>query len=263
MTWHETTDPEQWLAAVGDLLFPEPGRHTVALTVAHQAPPGTRFAWWHDGSDVTGAALVCEGFPALLSVVPDEALRPLGDLWEIRRLSGPTQLAVQAAKVLAAGRRVEVLGAERLFRLTELATPTVPGRARPASDDDAELLVAWLDAFTAEAGIVVPIDARKEVAERIPAGRLTVWDDGSPVAMAGRHGVAYGGLRIGPVYTPPELRGRGYGAAVTAAVTQEALDLGAREVVLYTDLTNPTSNALYPRLGYRPVEDRAVLEISP
>jgi predicted GNAT family acetyltransferase len=42
-------------------------------------------------------------------------------------------------------------------------------------------------------------------------------------------------------------------------VSQAALDAGAKHVVLFTDLANPTSNALYPRLGYRPVEDRIVL----
>ena len=34
---------------------------------------------------------------------------------------------------------------------------------------------------------------------------------------------------------------------------------GTPDVVLYTDLANPTSNALYRRIGYRPVEDRTVL----
>jgi predicted GNAT family acetyltransferase len=69
-------------------------------------------------------------------------------------------------------------------------------------------------------------------------------------------------VRVGPVYTPPELRGHGYAGAATAAVSQAALDDGIREVVLYTDLANPTSNALYQRLGYRPVEDRVVLSFT-
>jgi predicted GNAT family acetyltransferase len=70
-------------------------------------------------------------------------------------------------------------------------------------------------------------------------------------------------VRVGPVYTPPELRGRGYAGAATAAASQAALDVGVREVVLYTDLANPTSNALYQRLGYRPVEDRVVFSFEP
>ena len=65
-----------------------------------------------------------------------------------------------------------------------------------------------------------------------------------------------GMVRVGSVYTPPAVRGRGYAGAVTAAVSRAARDAGVREVVLFTDLANPTSNALYQRLGYRPVEDR-------
>jgi predicted GNAT family acetyltransferase len=69
--------------------------------------------------------------------------------------------------------------------------------------------------------------------------------------------------RVGPVYTPPALRRRGYAGAATAAASQAALDAGARVVVLYTDLANPTSNALYQRLGHRPVEDRVVMSFAP
>jgi predicted GNAT family acetyltransferase len=61
------------------------------------------------------------------------------------------------------------------------------------------------------------------------------------------------------VYTPPEHRQRGYAAGVTAACSQHALDCGAEHVVLFTDLANPTSNGVYRRLGYQPVEDRQVL----
>ena len=69
--------------------------------------------------------------------------------------------------------------------------------------------------------------------------------------------------RVQLVYTPPELRGRGYAGAATTAATRNAQAAGAREVVLYTDLANPTSNAVYQRLGYRPVEDRVVFSFAP
>jgi GNAT superfamily N-acetyltransferase len=69
-------------------------------------------------------------------------------------------------------------------------------------------------------------------------------------------------VRVGPVYTPPELRGHGYASAVTAAVSRQALDAGAAQVLLFTDLANPVSNAIYQRIGYRPVEDRTVLAFS-
>ena len=58
------------------------------------------------------------------------------------------------------------------------------------------------------------------------------------------------------MYTPPELRGRGYATALTAELSQRLLDGrlfegGRRFCFLYTDLANPTSNAIYERIGYR------------
>jgi predicted GNAT family acetyltransferase len=102
------------------------------------------------------------------------------------------------------------------------------------------------------------------VDERLGYGGLSVWEaDGVPVSVAGITRAVVGMVRVGPVYTPPALRSRGYAGGATAAVSQAALDAGATQVVLYTDLANPTSNALYERLGYRPVEDRVVLAFEP
>lgn len=67
---------------------------------------------------------------------------------------------------------------------------------------------------------------------------------------------------MGPVYTPPAHRGRGYGAGVTHAVSEAAYAAGAEEVLLFTDLANPTSNGIYLRLGYTPVEDRTELVLA-
>ncbi len=77
--------------------------------------------------------------------------------------------------------------------------------------------------------------------------------------MAGHTREVAGMVRVAPVYTPPGLRTRGYAAAVTAAVSRAVRDAGATDVVLFTDLDNPTSNALYQRLGYRPIHDRVRL----
>ena len=82
------------------------------------------------------------------------------------------------------------------------------------------------------------------------------WEDGgAAVSMAGFGGRTPNGVRIGPVYTPPELRGRGYASALTAALTQRLLDGGLRFCFLFTDLANPTSNSIYQRIGYEPVSD--------
>jgi RimJ/RimL family protein N-acetyltransferase len=150
----------------------------------------------------------------------------------------------------------------RLFRLGDLIPPDPrpEGSARPAAEPDRDLLITWFDAFAREVGDLADEDHAAAVDERLSYGGITIWEaGGAPVSIAGLTRAVAGMVRVGPVYTPPELRGRGYAGAATAAVSQAARDAGAQEVVLYTDLANPTSNALYQRLGYRPVEDRIVL----
>jgi predicted GNAT family acetyltransferase len=75
--------------------------------------------------------------------------------------------------------------------------------------------------------------------------------------MAGYAGPTPHGIRIGPVYTPPGQRGRGYASACVARLSQDMLDAGRTYCFLYTDLTNPTSNHIYQQIGYEPVCDVA------
>jgi predicted GNAT family acetyltransferase len=97
---------------------------------------------------------------------------------------------------------------------------------------------------------------------RLGRGEL-LWEvDGAPVAQATARPVVAGMSRIGPVYTPPEHRRHGYAAAVTAAASRWALDQGAQRVLLFTDLANPITNRLYPRIGYRPLHDTVELRFA-
>ena len=86
---------------------------------------------------------------------------------------------------------------------------------------------------------------------------LYLWVDGAgqPVTMVGYQGPTPHGMRIGPVYTPPAQRRKGYASACTAAVTQYLLDGGRQFCFLFTDLANPTSNHIYQEIGYQPVVD--------
>jgi predicted GNAT family acetyltransferase len=151
------------------------------------------------------------------------------------------------------GRRLPVAVATRFYRLGELRPPTgVPGWSRTATRDDRALMRRWAHAFHDEAMPEEPADDLDAGADRrVDLGQFTLWVDGDTVvSMAGHTDPAQGVARIGPVYTPPRFRGRGYGAAVTARASQVALDAGADEVVLYTDQSNPVSNAVYQRIGY-------------
>ena len=137
----------------------------------------------------------------------------------------------------------------------------VPGAARPATSADRSLLVSWLRQFGIDAGLPMH-DVEGTVESRLGQGTLRLWVcAGEPVALAGLTVVGTVG-RVGPVYTPAELRGRGYGSAVTAAVTGELLSR-CETVMLFTDAANPTSNSIYAALGYRVVAEVVEAELPP
>ncbi|MEU4105925.1 GNAT family N-acetyltransferase, partial [Streptomyces tanashiensis] len=131
------------------------------------------------------------------------------------------------------------------------------GRGRVATEADVPLVAAWTTEFAEAIGDEPAEDYTGFVTERISEGRLWLWEgpDGRPVSMAAVSRTIEGQARVHLVYTPPAERGRGYAAGVTEAVSRAALDGGVAQVLLFTDLSNPTSNALYQRLGYRPVTD--------
>jgi predicted GNAT family acetyltransferase len=59
--------------------------------------------------------------------------------------------------------------------------------------------------------------------------------------------------RIGPVFTPPSLRGNGYASAAVAALTRRLLAAGRAWCLLFADTGNPISTGIYRRLGYEEV----------
>jgi len=137
------------------------------------------------------------------------------------------------------------------------------GRARLATPADRARIVPWLTAFEIEAVHRDTADGEATFASFVdqPVRRLYLWEtpSGESVSLTGRSGRTPSGVRIGPVYTPPEQRGRGYGEALVAAVSQWELDEGARACYLYTDLDYGASNRLYLRVGYERIGESAEL----
>ncbi|MET7674253.1 GNAT family N-acetyltransferase [Streptomyces seoulensis] len=147
----------------------------------------------------------------------------------------------------------------RLYRLGTL-TPPDPrpeGRARVLGEGDLGQAAFWCGEFAKSVGEDVTVDAESWASTRYADKRYTLWEtpDGTPVSIAGMNPLIGGQIQVDVVYTPAHLRGHGYAAAVSAEVTRAALAAGAREVVLFADRSNPTSNALYQRLGYRRLSD--------
>lgn len=220
--------------------------------------------------EVVGVAMRTPPFNFLLSKMADEsAIKAFAhDAHDYYgELSGVLGLKATAARFAQiwqqlTGQTPHLRRAERSFRLDKvIPVQGVSGECCPATEDDFELMVEWSLAFAAEA--VDPAsreDMEQNVRSRLdddPKTRgMRFWvDDGKRVSMAGYGGLTPNSIRIGPVYTPPEYRRRGYASALTAAVSQEMLDNGRKFVTLYTDLSNPTSNHIYQAIGYQPVHD--------
>jgi predicted GNAT family acetyltransferase len=283
MTWQTTVDPARYLDQAGDFLRSRPVENTHQLSITHAliargrntfGPGEPIFGWWlGDDGGVAGAFLQTPPHPVLLTSAPEAAAAELADLLAgAGREVAMINLMVQAIGPFSrrwqdrTGITPRTVRRMRLYRLAELIPPSrpVPGGARLAGRADAGLLSAWYAAFGQEVG-EEDHDVAGVVGRWIASAGMTLWVtvDGAAVSMAGASAMTDGVVRVAPVYTPPGLRRRGYAGAVTAAVSQAALDAGASSVVLFTDLDNPDSNSVYQRLGYKQVHDRAILSLSP
>jgi len=293
MSWFITGTVGEFLAVAGECLRAEPARNSVVLTATENlrlspaAAPGreeTWFGWWRSPAvpgpeaperqgPVSAMFMHTPEFPVMLTGMSGQVAAELArDLAAAGRQVSGVNAGQEAAGAFAAawrdrtGDAITVRLRMRLLRLGELVPPrpAPEGAARLAARPDRDLLAGWFDAFAREIGDPPRHDYHAVVDERLGYGGIMVWEaGGAPVSVAVLTRVVAGMVRVGSVYTPPALRGRGYAGAATAAASQAALDAGVREVVLYTDLANPTSNALYQRLGYRPVEDRVILSFEP
>jgi RimJ/RimL family protein N-acetyltransferase len=132
--------------------------------------------------------------------------------------------------------------------------PGAAGFARPVKAEDSAIFIDWMTAFRREAVPHDPPPAVVELERMAGRGDYLFWiDNGQPVSMAGIVRRLKTSAAITGVYTPPELRGRGYAGSVTAATVERIYAEGRTIACLYTDLRNPFSNRCYAKIGFRPL----------
>jgi GNAT superfamily N-acetyltransferase len=243
--------------------------HTIELTLlaAGEFPDDSLLLTvWEDGTPV-GAALQTPPYPLACSGIPADGIHAVAStlaqvhpsLNGVRGLDD-TAVAFSDAWRDITGHQGTPTSGDKLYRLGTLRLPRdVAGAQRLATDHDRAMLVDWVECFFVEAFDDPRDDDAGErfvdKANRL-GDRFVLWDaDGSPVSMAMLRAPAAGVSRIGPVFTPRDQRGHGYGSAVTAAAVQLAHRSGTPDVVLFADLANPTSNAIYQRIGFEAVCD--------
>jgi predicted GNAT family acetyltransferase len=225
-----------------------------------------------DGDALLGLALRTPPLALHLSTMPAAACDALAAAL-IERGILPLELMGSREEVdctvagLARRTRIEVdvITELRQFELREVSSaPAVSGAMRVAGERDVALISSMLGAFEREA---TPSEAAKRdlraLAERM-VSRATafLWEQGGDcVSFAAWQRRVGRGVSIGPVYTPPLLRGHGYATALVAALSQHMLDSGCAYTCLFTDLANPTSNSIYPKVGYRALGDARYVNV--
>ena len=261
-----TSDPAEFAARTRRLLS-ERIECNVLATVLMNVLDGTRedsssavFAYGLDDRDeVQFAALRTPPFPWLASPLSAGA-EELVPMWlqadpEVERVVAVSQTArvIAAAWAERTGGTTRRTMREAMHILEEVRDPLhpAPGELRLADAAERSLLVGWMREFVAETGIAGAAQAESMVDATMRREGLLVWDDGQAVAMLGVNREVAGVVRVGPVYTPPPQRRRGYAGSAVAAASRRALSQGAERCMLYTDLDNPTSNKIYAEVGYR------------
>ncbi len=264
-----TEDPRYFAARTSRFLSARAERNVAATVLASvlagRAVTRPLFAYGQDATgEVRFAVLRTPPWPLLVSDL-DPALAPtLLEHWlEVDPQPPGVSGLPAAARAVSSGWRDRTGGHSRcrmrqaLHALEEVLDPPrpAPGGLRAPRAEERALLVAWHDAVAHEAGLGVSDESEALVDERLSHGGWFIWDDGGPVSLVGMTRPVAGAVRLGPVYTPPESRNRGYASSAVAAASRRALAEGVRRCLLFTDLANPTSNKIYAEVGYRRVAD--------
>lgn len=225
----------------------------IAERLVTQSRPDAWLALDVEGEEVVGMAAWTPPWPL---TIPRWPLTRVSELLDVARVHAELASVVTTPSLADAIVPLHRTPARHLGLVFHVLTDVVPPAAGPgarrfATEDDVSLLADWLPRFLYEVKLPQhgdPIDTARSF---VRDGRMHLWiEDGQPVACTAHLDFGRVSTHLGMVYTPPELRGAGRASRLVGAVSQHALDRGRRQLTLYTDENNPTSNAIYRRLGY-------------
>jgi len=249
---HEGKDKEGWRDPVNWYMATVSDASGIRLT-AIMTPPHN-VALYVTDNKIDAAAITC-----LIDGIADH---PIPGVVAEKSLAEYFAKAYTTSK----GMTFEIAMDQRIYELTEV-NPKIPqiGTVRLAEENDMPFLPFWFEAFYAagtygSTTMKIPHDPQP-YRYRISKNNLYILEDnGVPVSIAGLNREMQTVIGVGPVYTPPYYRGKGYASSCVAQISQIALDKGFTTCVLYTDLANPTSNSIYQKIGYKPICDSLMLK---
>lgn len=214
--------------------------------MAWRTPPYPVGLAWHDSDPQEAVSLLVEAIHSRWPEIPGvtghrEVTDPFADRW-----------------CRSFGASIQSTMSQRIYRLDEVNdVPPTPGHLRLATLADKDLISRWRHAFVLDIeGPALRNIPERDVTPSIEEGAVYLWEySGDPVCMVMKARPTDHGMTVGLVYTPPERRRHGYATACVAGVCRGILKSGYDFCTLYTDLSNPTSNSIYMKIGFRPVCD--------
>jgi len=265
-------DAESFLAVAGEFLYSRESINNLTLGVCErlvrdpEAYQGPFFAAVMDSGALLLTAVMTpphniilaggddfeQGMPVLVDYLLKEHIPVPGVI-------GPTETSETFTKLWRkrTGEGSTMGMYQRVYELRNVRLPKLPaGYFRVARTEDLDTIAKWLQAFEREALEEIH-DVNLGRAQRlIDDSKVFVWErDGELVSMALKTRPMVRSITVSGVYTPPEYRQNGYATALVARLSQYLLDSGYQFINLFTDLENPTSNAIYQKVGYHPVCD--------
>ncbi len=157
----------------------------------------------------------------------------------------------------------QLLRRERLYKLAEVSEETLGDKLfSVATKSNQSIVLQWAREMATEAlaeiteeELMRNIKNFKFEFEQDASQIYLLFDDQEPVSMARKAGKSPHGNAINLVYTPPLLRRKGYATECVAKLSKFLLEEGNEYCFLFTDLSNPTSNSIYQKIGYRSIID--------
>jgi uncharacterized protein len=256
--------PSEFLARARTMLMRDEAGNSLVIGIVESLPPqgrGPLLVTVEQAGEVVAVAMRTPPRKLLVSDGPPAAIDALGQALrsqahELPGVTGPADAAERFARAFSP--RAERVLEMRLHQLHAVtAVPRPPGHVRIATPSDAALLGPWAQCFVDESGSDETRPGPELLAPYLANGTLYLWEDGEPCSMAGWSRGTEHGASVSMVFTPAEHRGRGHATALVAELSRTILARGKRFCVLFTNLANPTANAIYARIGYQPLCDHA------
>jgi len=228
--------------------------------------------WTEDAQGVTSAALLAPPDPMWLFCEPHQKeaslqllLNMLHDV-PFKRVKSKSHVIASFSELVEHMFRgtVHPVGRDRVLKLTRRSNHQfVAGYMRLATQNDADQIDEWLEAFSYEKSKTAADEIIKHnILNQINRGNLYVWEDGLMVSMLVRTLPTRHGVALDSLYTPPLLRNRGYATALVSAFCAQLFQEGFAYCTLAYDPMDSVASHIFPRLGFTMVCDLDEIEVN-